>query len=264
MTLKKWDPAPTVERLTLEGHLAPIWDCVVFKGGSLIASAAGDGTIRIWDLRGERQQRLLEVGVGADVQTLSYSPDGYLLAAGHDSTISLWDIATGQRADEANVDCGGITSCEFTLDGTRVLLGCEDGSLRLWDVDTWSELAELRGHTDLVSCVTPITLDSSLAVSGSKDGTLRLWDLGCGEELHVFAGHTDAVWGCAVNSTGAFLASVSWDGDLRLWSLASRVPIAAYSTLQRLRSVAIHPSRLRVACGDHRGWVHVFDILGLG
>jgi WD40 repeat protein len=267
MTLKTWDPAPTAERHSLEGHLAPVWDCKVLKGNSLIASAAGDGTIRLWDVASARETRVLRVGSASEVKTLAYSPDGSLLAAGHNGSVTVWELATGERIKEADIAEAGpgdadrrVQDCAFTLGGAGLLVACEDATLRLWDIDGWCELAVLRGHTEPVSCCAAVP-ETSFGVSGSRDGTLRLWDLGSGTEQHVFVGHEDEVWDCAVSGDGAILASVGWDGTLRLWDLASRIPIGEFSVPVRLRSVALDPSKLRVAIGDHRGWVRVLDVM---
>jgi len=268
MTLKTWDPAPTTERNTFEGHLGPVWDCVVMKESNLIASAAGDGTVRLWDIETAKETQVLRVGGFADVHALASNRDGSLLAVGHDRSLSLWDLASGQRVSEADVAEAGpgdrrVQDCTFTSDGGSLLVACEDATLRLCDVATWREQAVLRGHAGAVYCCAAVP-ETSFVVSGSQDGTLRLWDIDSGgTEAHVFEGHTDAVWGCAVSADGAFMASVGWDGNLHIWSIASRAPIATFSVPVGLRSVAVHPSEPRVACGDVHGWVRVVDVMNL-
>jgi WD40 repeat protein len=260
MMLKTWYPAPTAVQKIFEGHLAPVWDCVVFKGNTLIASASEDGTIRFWNADSAKKTRVLSAG---DIRAIAYSPSGYLLAAGsYDSVISLWDIATGERIKEAEVGGGPIQDCTFTTDSKCLLLACADGTLRVWDVVTWCELVVLYGHNSLVSCCKAVP-ETSLAVSGSQDGTLRLWDLSSKTELHAFIGHTDAIWDCAVSASGKILASVGGDGNLCIWNIKMHNLIAKFPINVHLRSVALHPLKPQVACGDYNGWIHVVDIIGL-
>lgn len=258
MTLKMWKPAPTAEKNSFEGHLGPVWDCVVLKGNTLLASV-GDDAIRFWDIKTGQQNRVLHV---SDVHALAYSPDGYLLATGgYDSMIMLWDIATGQCIKKSNIEGGRIHDCEFTEDGNCLLMACDDGTLRLWNLTTWREIYVLRGHKDLVTCCA-IVKRSSMAVSGSQDRTLRLWDLNSGSELHIFEDHKDSIWDCSVSASGSIIVSLGWDGNLRIWDISSKMPVANYYIPTRLRSIALHPSEPRVACGDYNGQVHVIDLMG--
>jgi WD40 repeat protein/tRNA A-37 threonylcarbamoyl transferase component Bud32 len=89
--------------LTLKGHTGPV-TCIVFHpGGRRLASAAEDGTVRIWEAK--TGQELLSLGghrgpparyANAGPQggwfQLAFSPDGHHLAeADMDGTIRLWD-----------------------------------------------------------------------------------------------------------------------------------------------------------------------------
>ncbi|AFY83562.1 WD40 repeat domain-containing protein [Oscillatoria acuminata] len=67
-------------------------------------------------------------------------------------------------------------------DGKRAVSASRDETLKLWDLETGTELATLRGHSDLVYAVA-IAPDGKRAVSASRDETLKLWDLETGTEL---------------------------------------------------------------------------------
>ncbi|HEX2620704.1 MAG TPA: WD40 repeat domain-containing protein, partial [Phototrophicaceae bacterium] len=50
-------------------------------------------------------------------------------------------------------------------------------SLYLWDIETGQQLADLQGHTDVVTSVVFDPLNPYLAVSGGRDQSIKLWDL---------------------------------------------------------------------------------------
>ena len=70
--------------------------------GKLLASADGDGTVRLWDpVTGQPRGAPLQANTSGNfgVNGVAFSPDGKLLAsADSDGTVRLWDPVTGQPA----------------------------------------------------------------------------------------------------------------------------------------------------------------------
>jgi WD40 repeat protein len=88
--------------------------------------------------------------------------------------------------------------------------------VHVWDVKTGREVLALRGHADLVRCVT-FSPDGQRLASGSIDKTVILWDLATGQELLTFRGHTGTVTSVNFSPDGQRLASTSEDGTARVW-----------------------------------------------
>ena len=76
-------------------HSGGILEMAWSPDGRTVASAGGDGAIKIWDAQGGALLRTF-YGHSEQVTTLAWSPEGRRLAsAGLDATVRLWDSATG-------------------------------------------------------------------------------------------------------------------------------------------------------------------------
>jgi WD40 repeat protein len=60
-----------------------------------------------------------------------------------------------------------------------------------------------------------------MVAAGSNDTSIIIWDTSTGEILNLLLGHTGFVRGIAWSPDGTRLASVGFDGTLRIWGVPS-------------------------------------------
>ncbi|MCP4108898.1 MAG: AAA family ATPase, partial [Desulfobacteraceae bacterium] len=119
------------------------------------------------------------------VNSVSFSPDGKLLAAGAgsifkgDSTVRLWDVETGKTVTEFRGHSGSVRSISVRPDGRLLASGSYDTTVRQWDVENGKTVTEFPGHSGSVLSIS-FSPDVELLTTGSSDDTVLLRDVETG------------------------------------------------------------------------------------
>lgn len=206
--------------------------------GRRVATAGLNGSVTIWDTSTGRLVRVIPAHTNR-CWTVTYSPDGKLLASTDESTnkstpageIKFWDSETGALVRTVLLPQRFVNGIAFSPDGARLATS----SYRL----------------------------------GASDETLEIRDVATGLVVVSLANHDASTQGLAFSPDGKLLASASGDDTVRVsdtrtgrivWEFHDRRPGEHPS-----RSVAFSPDGLRVAAGygtdtdQDPGGVRIFD-----
>src|SRR5262245_7424576 len=106
--------------------------------GKKLATAAPDGTVRIWDVTTGKEMRAFQTwphkgSYSPSSSILTFSPDGKSLALGcFDTTVRIWEVSTGTEI-RCYRSWGTVTAVAFSPDGRSLAFGA-DGKLHVWDL----------------------------------------------------------------------------------------------------------------------------------
>lgn len=211
----------------LPAHDAPISALAFTRDGRRLATAASDGSVRIWDTAS--RTRLAEIrdgGLGR--KALAFGADGRTVAvAAAGRPITIFNTTTAQPVTE------------FPAAGERpvVLLG-NDGDtlyartaqgLEIFDVPSRKRLRLLPSERVTTAALTPNT--RTLAV-GRADGGVEIW--GVGEREFVkradFAAHDRAVEAIAFSPAGTTFTTGGADEAVRVWETVGQRRVGATIT----------------------------------
>ena len=229
-----WDAvthAPTGRELRAPiGHVN---DIAFSRDGKLIA-AAGSAQVAVWSTRTRKLMRRIAIG-GDGAAAVSFSPTSPVLAIGWiDSMNVLYNLETGRRIATLTEDWG-TTGIDYSPDGTR-LASAGVGGTTIWNVEQQSAVAKI----DLGAFAARYSPDGKLIAVGDTSGAITLWELAPNHRFSVpgqtlegvlrigqLRGQGGPVHAIDFNRSGNTLVSLSDDGKLRLWDVATQKLIGA-------------------------------------
>jgi WD40 repeat protein len=184
-----------------------------------VATAGADRTIRVFEV--ESGKPLAQIEDHADwIFAIAFSPDGKRLAsASRDKTCKVFDLEKKESLVTFPGHAQPVYTIAFAPDGKSVASGGEDSRIRIWNPD--NDGRQVRDIGGLGGTVFRLRYapDGQTLIACSADKTVHVLK-STGASLRKLQGHQDWIYALAVSRDGKSLASGSWDGDVRLWSLA--------------------------------------------
>ena len=288
--VRVWDPATgathhilighTCARLTQTGHTgafgrllattasAGVSALVAAPDGSWLASAGGDGEVRVWDPETGATHHILTGHTGG-VSALVVAPDGSWLASAGDGEVLVWDPATRAVRHTLTVrtlttgHAWGVSALVVAPDGSWLASAAADGKVRVWDTASGAVRHILIGHTVGVRALV-VAPDGSRLASADTGGNIRIWDMDTGVTSHTLTDCPHEVTALVVAPDGSWLASVSGymlaDGGVRIWDpITGTVRHTLTGHTSGVRALVVAPDGSWLASADARGEVRIWD-----
>jgi WD40 repeat protein/serine/threonine protein kinase len=267
--LREWEWYYLMRLCNVEPLIIP--DTTEVKGvsfsptGDRLASAGGDGTVKIWNSTTGKLIRAIPDAHSDSVVSVAFHPDGkHLASRGADLKVKVWDLtATDQAVFTEQCDAtrkvGSSYTVAFSPDG-RLLATGSDGEVRLYDWESRQVLGILRGHEKNAISVA-FSRDGRRLASASTGEGVNLWDTQTwGSPLRTFLTHPHPVSALAFSPDGGrLLAEASFNRKVRIWDTATGELRHTFPHDGGVGGVAFSPDGRRLASAGEEKIVRVWD-----
>jgi WD40 repeat protein len=229
--------------------------------GKLLAAATRQGSRELiwclWDVASGREIR--RTPVASAVSAICFSPDSKQIVIGNDDRKGrLLDVSTGKELSTFEGAGESFGRPIISPDG-KLLVMSERAAVWIWELAT-GRLVRRLGNTGGSLSFSP---DGQLLAIGGN-GYFFFLDVATGKAVfQVEQPNMGGVFASAFSPDGRTLATSSWDGQVRLWELATgQIRTTFKGHTDRLFCVAFSRDGREVASGGVEGSVLVWDGTG--
>ncbi|AEE75848.1 unnamed protein product [Arabidopsis thaliana] len=248
-TIKIWDVATGVLKLTLTGHIGQVRGLAVSNRHTYMFSAGDDKQVKCWDLEQNKVIRSYH-GHLHGVYCLALHPTlDVVLTGGRDSVCRVWDIRTKMQIFVLPHDSDVFSVLARPTD-PQVITGSHDSTIKFWDLRYGKSMATITNHKKTVRAMALHPKENDF-VSASADN-IKKFSLPKGEFCHnMLSLQRDIINAVAVNEDGVMVTGGD-KGGLWFWDWKSGHNFQRAETIVQPGSLESEAG-IYAACYDQTG-----------
>ncbi|XP_036006433.1 echinoderm microtubule-associated protein-like 5 isoform X1 [Fundulus heteroclitus] len=231
--------------ILVNGHMdGPIWGLGTHPSRDVFLSAAEDGTVRLWDI--PEKKMLNKVNLGHPAQTISYSPEGDMVAIGMKNgefiillvaSLKIW----GKKRDRRSP----IQDIRFSPNSRFLAVGSTECAVDFYDLTLGPQLNRINCCRDIPSFVMQMDFSADSSYIQISTGAYKrlVYEVPSGRQITEQIQIDRITW--------ATWTSVLGDEVVGIWSRnADKADVTC---------ACVSHSGLNIVTGDDFGMVKLFD-----
>lgn len=205
------------------------------------------------------QSQIIMSGHSAAVLSVSFSPDGSLIASGSvDNTMRLWRVSEGNLLRTMRGHPFPVTAIDFSPNGILLATGSTDSKLRIWRISDGSLQRTMEGHAGWITSI-DISPNGNFLASSAQDYTVRIWRISDGRLYEMIDEGMAQVNSVKFTPDSRAIAWCEIDGTVRLRSINGNWLQTLKGSSIAAISLALSPDGKWLAVGYVDGTVHIWQ-----
>ncbi|MBI2946621.1 MAG: serine/threonine protein kinase [Verrucomicrobia bacterium] len=261
-----WKLCQGDESFSSSAHNSIVTSAVFSPDGKFVATAGFDKQVRILDVA--LRNTITTLQPFEDVlwrNSLTFSPNGKLLAVTDGEQVHFWETASWRKLDQKlkceRVRTGSATTrpVAFSPDDNAVAVKTTTG-IQLWDTTSWLSKGQIAdGLTSFFGMFAFSHDGAFLAVVLTN--RIILWDLNAQSELSDFRCDLPDATCWSFSAKGDWLAAGNYHGDVALCNLTTRRLLRKWRAHKNIAfGVALSPDGRILATGGGDQLIHLWDV----
>ncbi|MDB5389895.1 MAG: repeat-containing protein [Planctomycetaceae bacterium] len=198
------------------------------KSSPILASAAADGVIKIWELPEGRPVTEIAAHQGPAFACALTADGSRLLSGGFDGQVYLWDLKTKKRlfqlqqSEEKSETNAAIMAMTWARDRSLFVTSHADGSIRVRLPKTGRTLKLIAQSINRNSLA--LSPDNKFLAAAGQDPVVSLWDISgeIGQPV-LLKGHTTPATSVVFTIDGKRVFAGAADGSVREWKTTNGI-----------------------------------------
>ncbi|KAL9617430.1 MAG: hypothetical protein Q9160_007787 [Pyrenula sp. 1 TL-2023] len=195
---------------TVKPHTTPVVSVAIDPTGSLLATGAADGSIKVWDIKGGYVTHTFH-GHGGVISAICFFESS-------NNVNSQMNKNGGKRKRDGDLEMADADHNAFATT-FRLASGSEDGKIRIWDLHKRTSIAVLDSHVSVVRAL-DFSPDQNTLLSSSRDKTIIIWDARTWKARKIIP-VLEVIEAAGFLGAGTRCYSGGEHGQLRIWDTVS-------------------------------------------
>ena len=230
-----WDLHKVDEITIMQGHQGAIPCAAFHPSGKLLATGGKDNFVRFWNPATGQQVAVHDFQ--EPVQTLTFSPDGRLLAIGCMGRpgaphLRMMNVDSKAVLFEESPAMGEVYSLHWSeCGGERFLAGSGLHGVALWRV-SGSTPPKLDAALEIPSyrCLATVFDCKSSSLIWAEENRIKAWDVATGQEIVSRATEMNQGWnGLTLLPDGESILYISSKGIAETWRIRGNQPVSSFA-----------------------------------